>query len=140
VVDLILYDGVCGLCNGFVRFLLRRDSAGRFRFASLQSPLAQQLLQQHGHAVSTGLTSVFVIVNYGDSSSERLLAQSPAILHVLTSLGGAWRIVAFAKQVPVSWANALYLFVARHRYQWFGRSDTCPVPKPEDRAKFLDAT
>lgn len=136
MADLVLYDGVCGLCNRLNQFILKRDSADRFRFASLQGSLAHDLLHRYGRDPDD-LNTVYVIVDHG-APNERLLSKSRAVIHVLRSLGGVWRKARLLEFLPSSLLDALYAFVARHRYGWFGRYDTCLLPPPNYRAKFLD--
>jgi len=133
--DIILFDGVCNLCNGFVQFVIRQDPAGRFRFAALQSPAAQALLAAQGLA-PTALPapdpdSVLLL------SGGRLYSHSTAVLRVAHGLGGAWRLAAVGWVLPRPWRDALYRFVARHRYQWFGRQESCMLPSPALRTRFL---
>ena len=137
MADLVLYDGVCGLCNRLNQFILKRDSADRFRFASLQGSLAHDLLYRYRRDAGD-LNTVYVIVDYG-CPSERLLSKGRAVIHVLTSLGGAWKLARVFELLPAAIIDALYAFVARRRYRWFGRYEVCPVPTTRDRAKFLDA-
>jgi predicted DCC family thiol-disulfide oxidoreductase YuxK len=134
---ILLYDGVCGLCNRFVQFILRRDPKGIFRFASLQSVLASQILQSHG-LTATGLDTMYVVVNPGEAS-ESLLARSDGVSFVLRQLGGIWPVCAFFWKVfPRPFRDFFYDIVARIRYRLFGRYDTCPLPATETRARFLD--
>jgi predicted DCC family thiol-disulfide oxidoreductase YuxK len=134
---IVLYDGVCGLCNRFVQFVLHRDPSGIFRFASLQSPLAARLLARHGRHTEA-LDTVYAVVD-SDSPQERLLARSDAILFVLAQLGGLWRVAALVfKLVPRPLRDFAYNAVARRRYRIFGRSEACMIPAPENRARFLD--
>jgi len=133
----LLYDGVCGLCNRLVQFILRRDRAGIFRFASLQSPLAAQILARHGRD-ARDLATVYVVVNY-DTPEEALFARSDAVHVVFTQLGGMWRASAIVlKLLPHALCDFTYNVIARRRYRIFGRSETCILPAPEDRARFLD--
>ncbi len=134
---ILLYDGVCGLCNSLVQFILPRDRNGTFRFAALQSELAASILSRHGVNASD-LDTVYVVTN-PDQPNEAILARSDAILYVLGQLGSAWRTMAFALAIlPRFLRDWGYNFVARHRYRIFGRYDTCPVPSPETRSRFLD--
>lgn len=133
----ILYDGVCGLCDRTVRFVLRRDRAGRFRFATLQSDYAAAALARHGRDAAD-LDSVCLMVD-PDTPSERVLAKSDAILAILRDLGGIWRILASARWLPRAWRDAAYDALARRRYGWFGRFDQCPLPSPELRARLAAA-
>ncbi len=134
---IVLYDGVCGLCNLLNQFLLIRDPRDRFRFASLQSEFARALLQRHG-ANAADLNTVYVVVNYGQPD-EQLLARSDAILQVLHELGGVWSILTIGKVLPRSLRNALYDVVARNRYRVFGKYETCMLPQERHRHKFLGA-
>ena len=133
---LVLYDGVCGLCNGLNRFLLKRDQDDHFRFASLQSEFASSLLDRY-HINAVDLDTVYVVVDY-DQPSQRLLAKSDAILHVLGRLGSVWRVLRIGRALPKSWRDALYDLVARNRYRVFGKSDVCLMPEERYQKKFLD--
>src|SRR5437660_1316367 len=108
---IVLYDGVCGLCNRLVQFILRRDGGGIFRFASLQSPLAGRILARHG-ADSRDLDTVYVVVDC-DEPGESLLARSDAVLLVLARLGGMWGVAGLVlKVLPRAVRDFLYNFVA----------------------------
>jgi predicted DCC family thiol-disulfide oxidoreductase YuxK len=133
---LVLYDGVCGLCNRTVRFILRRDKRHVFRFAPLQSPLGEALLRAHGHDPRE-LQTVYLVLDRGEPS-ERLLSRSAAAQEICRQLGGVWRLCAAFKVLPRRWRDALYDFVARHRYRWFGKYETCPLPTPEERERFVE--
>jgi predicted DCC family thiol-disulfide oxidoreductase YuxK len=134
---IILYDGVCGLCNHFVRFVLRRDPARRFRFAWLQSGFAGEILARHGKDPHE-LDTVCVVVEFGEPS-EHLLLKSRAALFVLAEIGGGWRGVARALDIlPLSVLDAAYGVVSKLRYRLFGRYDSCPLPQPGDRERFID--
>jgi predicted DCC family thiol-disulfide oxidoreductase YuxK len=134
---ILLYDGVCGLCNRLNQFVLRRDLAGMFRFASLQSALAARILARHG-ADAADLDTVYVVVN-PDRPDEHLLARSDAVIFVLKRLGGFWRFMGFLLRLnPRFLRDWGYRIVARNRYRFFGRSETCFLPGPENRGRFLD--
>jgi predicted DCC family thiol-disulfide oxidoreductase YuxK len=134
---ILLYDGVCGLCNRMNQFVLRRDPAGIFRFASLQSALAARILARHG-ADAADLDTVYVVVNSGQPD-EYLLARSDAVIFVLKKLGGFWGLAAFVGQFkPLFLRDWGYRVIARNRYRFFGRSETCFLPSPENRERFLD--
>jgi predicted DCC family thiol-disulfide oxidoreductase YuxK len=153
---ILLYDGVCGFCNRLVQFTLRRDRRAIFRFAALQSAFAARILARHGINPSN-LDTFYVVVNpnltesntFRDSAqdgltkgrppAEYLLSRSAAILFVLHQLGGWCRAASFGPRfVPRFLRDWTYNIVARHRYRIFGRSETCALPKPEDRSRFLD--
>jgi predicted DCC family thiol-disulfide oxidoreductase YuxK len=136
VTHLVLYDGVCGLCDHFVRFLLRIDREDRLRFAALQGPIGTAILKQHGREANA-LSTVLVIQNYEDEA-PRLLERSDAALFTIASAGGIYRGATALKLVPRVVRDAIYALIARWRYRIFGRFDACPIPRPETRAKFLD--
>jgi predicted DCC family thiol-disulfide oxidoreductase YuxK len=132
---LVLYDGVCGLCNQLVSFLLRHDRRDQFRFAPLQSELAQMLLRRYG-LDPNDFDTVVVLADFGQPG-ERPLTRSQAALWAIGRLGGIWRVFVIAKAIPLSLREAIYKFIARRRYQVFGKYDECPLPKAEDRHKFF---
>lgn len=133
---LVLYDGTCGLCNKTNQFILARDRRDQFLFATLQGPLAAELLARHGRRAEA-LDTSYVVVRPG-TPEERVLDRSRAGLFVLGRLGGLWSLAGVFRLVPRLLADAVYDFVARHRYGWFGKSDHCVLPSPRDRAKFVD--
>ena len=133
---LLLYDGVCGLCNRSVSFVLRHDAHARFRFAPLQGPTAARLAAAHGFD-PTELDTVYLVVDHG-GPNERLLARSRAIFAVWRELGGAWRIPALLRFLPRSLTDLAYALVARTRYALFGKTDRCVLPPPEWRSRSLD--
>jgi predicted DCC family thiol-disulfide oxidoreductase YuxK len=134
---LVLYDGVCGLCNRLVRFLLRRDTRDEFRFAPLQSEFGQTLLRRLG-LNAADLDSVVVITDL-DGSSEQAFTKSTAILASLDRLGGIWKAALVVRILPIRLREALYDYVAHRRYRIFGKHEECPMPNPSDRHKFLPA-
>lgn len=134
---ILLYDGVCGLCNRLTQFILRHDRNAIFRFAALQSAFAAPILTRHG-AHPADLDTVYVVIHH-NQPGESLLPRSDAILFVLQQLGGFWRLaarlLALVPRLVLDWA---YRVVARNRYRIFGRYDTCPLPTEATRARFLD--
>ena len=136
MAHLVLYDGVCGLCDHFVQFLLRIDAQDRLRFAALQGPIGAKILQEAGRA-ATSLSTVIVVADYG-TAAQRLLDRSDAALFAIASAGGAYRAAGALRIVPRFIRDAVYDLVARWRYRIFGRFDACPIPGPATRAKFLD--
>ncbi|MFB3905991.1 MAG: thiol-disulfide oxidoreductase DCC family protein [Acidobacteriota bacterium] len=135
-IHLVLYDGVCGLCNRLNRFVLKHDAAGVFRFASLQSSLGQSLLRDQGKDPRMPET-LYVLANYG-SNATTLLSRSAAVLFVLKTLGGPWRLAAILGILPGPLLDWAYDLIARNRYRIFGRYDSCPVPSPAHKDKFID--
>ena len=133
----LLYDGVCGLCNRLVQFTLRHDRKDTFYFASLQGPTAGRILERHGQSPAD-LDTFYVVTDF-DQPGEHLRARSDAALFVLRGLGGGWRALAmFGGALPKFLRDAAYNLVARNRYRVFGKFDACPLPDPKDRHKFLD--
>ena len=134
---ILLYDGVCGLCNRFVQFILRRDPTAIFRFASLQSPLAASILRRHNVNPST-LDTVYVVVSQNEAI-ETLLSRSDAVLFVLKQLSKPYSSAAdLFERIPRPLRDATYNLIARNRYQIFGRHDTCPIPTAATSSRFLD--
>ena len=132
---LVLYDGVCGLCNRAVQFILRRDGRGRFRYMPLQSEAAGAILKRHGLAADR---STFVLVAHPGTPHERVFTRSRGALAVARSLGGLWRLLAaVAWWMPRPLLDVAYDQVAQRRYAWFGKADACLLPSPEQRARFL---
>ena len=133
----ILYDGVCGLCNRLVQFVLKRDRKDHFRFAALQSTFARAILERHG-LNPDALDTFHVVFDYG-ASTERVLARDEGLVAVLEGLGGAWRVLASLFRVfPSGIRKWQYNLIARHRYRVFGKYGVCPLPDPRVRHKFLD--
>ncbi len=133
---IVLYDGVCGLCNGLNQFLLKRDAKDRFRFASLQSDFSNAVLKRHG-ANSADLDTVYVVLDH-DQPGERLLSRSDAVLCLAEQLGGIWGLGRVGRFVPRFLRDAMYKLVASNRYRLFGKYDSCMMPDPKHRDKFLD--
>jgi len=133
---IIFYDGVCGLCNRLVQFILKHDKRDYFRFASLQSDWSGTLLQRH-NLDPADLDTVYVVVDYAQPN-EHLLARSDAILFLLRGLGGIWKVAVVGKILPRTLRDAMYGLVARNRYRVFGKYESCMLPEPQHRTKFLD--
>ena len=129
---IILFDGVCNLCNGFVQFLIRHDAPGQFRFAALQSAAGQELLRAHQLPAPPEPDSVVLVAD------GQAYTHSAAALGILARLGGPWAVLARAgRLVPGPWRDALYRLIARYRYRWFGRQAACWLPTPELQSRFL---
>ena len=127
---ILLFDGVCGLCDRFVQFILRHDSTGKIRFAALQSETGQDLLRRF--ALPEKDLS-FVVLIEGDKSYVR----SSAALRSMQYLDGRWKYLSFLRVIPMALSDAAYDFVARRRYSWFGKYDQCIVPSAETKKRFL---
>jgi predicted DCC family thiol-disulfide oxidoreductase YuxK len=134
--DVVLYDGVCALCDGFTRFVLPRDPAGRFRFAPLQSEFARRALARHGRDAAA-LDTLYVLVDHG-RPAERVLERSRAALHVVARLRSPWRLLGLLRIVPRGLLDRGYDRVARDRYRRFGRHEACIAPRPEYRERFIE--
>jgi predicted DCC family thiol-disulfide oxidoreductase YuxK len=137
-LTILLYDGVSGLCNRFVQFVLRHDHEDRFRFAALQSNFARTILERNGLNPDV-LDTVYVVFDCGQST-ECLLSRNEAVSAVLQELGGIWRLCSnLLDLLPQRFRDWRYTVVARNRYRIFGKYETCPLPKEKDRHKFLGA-
>lgn len=134
---LLLYDGVCALCNGVVKFLMKRDRRDRFRYAPLQSGLGREVLARFG---ILEFPDGVVLVANALTAEERLYQRSDAVGACLRLLDGPWRAVGRALGLIPRWLREWgYGVVARYRYRVFGRYDSCPVPSPEERGRILGA-
>ncbi len=131
--DLILYDGVCALCNGVVHYLLDHDPAGRFRFIPQETKLAQELLPSD----ATEPEGVILIVA-ALTTNQRICRRSDAVAQALTLLGGPLPIFGrLMRLIPRAMREFGYGLIARFRYRLFGRYPTCPIPTPEQRSRIL---
>ena len=127
----VLFDGVCNLCNRCVRYIVRRDPQARFRFAALQSQAGRNLLAAHGR--EPGSLDTMVLIEGGE-----VFARSDAALRIARTLRGPSRMLAAAAVIPRPLRDWLYDLVASRRYQWFGRKDSCPMPEPGIAQRFLE--
>lgn len=133
---LVLYDGVCGLCNGVVQFLLTRDHRAAFAFAALQSAPGLAMVRRFG-GDPRELTTFYVVTDY-QSSRARMIGRSDAALFVAGTLGWPWKGAIALRVVPAGFRDWVYGVIARHRYRLFGRHEQCLVPAPEFRGRFID--
>jgi predicted DCC family thiol-disulfide oxidoreductase YuxK len=133
---ILLYDGVCGLCNRLVRFVLERDREGRFRFAQLQGPYAAAVLARHGRDAAD-LDTMYVVEHPG-GPDERLRERARAALFVAGRLGWPWRALRVLGVLPTALLDLGYRAVAASRYRLFGRSASCPLPAPGWAERFVD--
>lgn len=129
---LILFDGVCHFCNDSVRFIMKRDKNNLYYFASLQSKLGQQMTDERG--IDTEKIDSIILIDPGNV----YYIKSTAALEIAKNLSGLWPLFGIFLYLPEGLRNWVYDYVARHRYQWFGKMDACPMPKPEERERFLD--
>lgn len=128
---IILFDGVCNLCNGIVQYIIKRDPQGKFLFASLQSEKGQSLLQ-HFNNEGKNIDS-FVFLNKGT-----FYIKSTAGLHVMKELGGVWGVMFGLVVLPKPFRDFFYDIIARNRYNMFGKQHSCMMPTPEIKKRFLD--
>lgn len=129
--SIILFDGVCNVCNGFVNFLIPRDKKDKFQYGSLQSLKVKEMLQQY-HYNPDDLSTVILI------EKDKLYSQSTAVLKILRQMSGAWPLMYAFIIVPKAIRDFAYQQIARNRYKLFGKKDSCMVPTPELRAKFVE--
>lgn len=129
---LIVFDGVCLLCNRWVDFILRHDRAGRFRLAAMQGVHGRELLRRHDLSADDPLS--FLLVENGTGYTD-----TDAIVHVLQGLGRGWAWVGrVVRAVPRGLRDPAYRWIARHRYRLFGRRAECRLPDPAQASRFLD--
>jgi len=128
---IVLFDGVCNLCSGSVQFLLERDLEGIFRFASLQSEVGRSLMTRHG--LDPDALGSVVLIEEG-----RAWQESSAALRIARHLPGAWKLLRIFAVIPRPLRDAIYRWIARNRYRWFGKTESCWLPTPELRGRFLE--
>lgn len=126
----ILFDGVCNLCNGFVQFVIARDAEKQFRFAPLQSAAGNRLREQYG--VPDAVDSIVLL------TGEEYFLKSAAAIRIVKRLGGLWPLLTVFLFVPRVLRDWVYDMVAAHRYQWFGKRDVCMTPTGDIKDRFLD--
>jgi predicted DCC family thiol-disulfide oxidoreductase YuxK len=133
---IILYDGVCRLCNRLNRFVLNRDAEGKFQFASLQSRFAKEVLAKHSEA-PLDLNTVY-LVTPSSVEGEQVLSKARAVLRILKQIGGVWSLARLLGVLPTFLLDFGYDLVARHRYRIFGKLESCPLPDPKYQDRFID--
>ncbi|HTR80618.1 MAG TPA: thiol-disulfide oxidoreductase DCC family protein [Bacteroidota bacterium] len=129
---IVLFDGVCGLCDRFVQFVIKHDKDGVVRFAALQSDAAQPLLKKFGLS-GTGLS--FIVLVEGDEHYTK----SAAVFRTMKHFRGGWKQLSGLRVIPAPISDFVYDFVASHRYRWFGKYDQCVIPTQEQRRRFLSS-
>lgn len=128
---IVLFDGVCNLCAGSVQFIIRRDPNAMFQFTSLQSDSGQQLLEKFN--IDKKLLHSIILIK-GDQSFQR----SDAALEIARKLSGAWPVLYAFKILPQFFRDSIYNWISRNRYRLFGKKDTCWIPTPELKKRFLE--
>lgn len=126
---IVLFDGECNFCDSSVQFIIQNDPQGKFHFASLQSDIGQQLLKEHN--VPSDIDSMILI------EEDKKYYKSAAALRICRHLKGLWKLAYAFIIIPAPIRNLLYDFVARNRYKWFGKKESCMLPPPNVRARFL---
>lgn len=127
---ILLFDGVCNLCSGFVQWVLPRDKKGRYRFASLQSELGKTVKTEQG--LDPDKINSIVLYQQG-----KVYTKSAAALRLAVGLGGWYQLAGVFFIIPPFIRDAVYDFIARNRYRWFGKSEACWLPRPEWKERFL---
>jgi predicted DCC family thiol-disulfide oxidoreductase YuxK len=132
----LLYDGVCGFCNKSVQTVIAHDRRGEMRFAALQSDFARSVVARHPEL--GGVDSVVFVERGPNGAGERVHVRSAAALRVASYLGGFWKLFLVFRVVPAPVRDYFYDLFARHRYRLFGKHDSCLLPPPEVRSRFID--
>lgn len=127
--NIVLFDGVCNLCNGLVRFIIKRDAVGKFKFASLQSATGQQYLKRFG--LKNEFQSLVFI------QGDQFYIKSTGALKILREVGGIWQIFGALLLIPRPIRDFFYDQIAKSRYKVFGKRDACMIPTPELKGRFL---
>lgn len=130
--QLVIFDGVCNLCEASVNFMIAHDPQGAFRFVPSQSALGQALQQRY--AINTTSLDTVVLIRDG-----KLFSESEAAVEIAKEFDGPWKLLALARWVPRPLRDWAYRRVANNRYAWFGRKDVCMLPTPELRGRFLES-
>ena len=128
--DIVLFDGVCNLCNGAILFLIKRDKNDRFRFAPLESEVGKKLLLKH--QIDPSKIDSIVLV-----SDNTAFTKATAALNISRHLSGLWPLLYSLIIIPNFITDAVYDFIARNRYRWFGKKERCMIPTPALQSKFL---
>ncbi len=128
---IVLYDGVCNLCNDSVKFIIKHDKSAKFHFAPMQEPAGRALLKQHG--LEDIDMSTFVLIKNG-----KAYLRSTAWMQIVSELDGAWPMLSAFRVVPRFIRDAAYDYVGARRYKWFGKKEMCLIPTPDTKRRFLD--
>lgn len=129
---IVLFDGVCNLCNGAIQFMIERDKKNVFRYAALQSEAGQRLVKERG--IDTEMVDSIILIDPGVA----YYTKSDAALEIGKQLKGYGTLSSILLAIPTSIRNIVYDFIARNRYKWYGKKQECMIPTPELKAKFLD--
>lgn len=127
--NIILFDGICNFCDSSVQFIIKRDKRALYKFASIQSDRGQEILRKHH--VPAEMDSIILVRN------DKCYYKSSAALRICKNLKGVWKLFYCFLIVPKPLRDYLYEIIARNRYKWFGKKDSCTLPSPEIRKRFL---
>lgn len=128
---IVLFDGLCTVCDASVQAILKRDPKGVFRFASLQGDFGQEVLKRTG--LPADELQTMILLEDGETHYR-----STAVLRILRRLGGVWRLFYVFRFIPAPLRDAIYRLVAKNRHRLFGRMEACRIPTPEERSRFID--
>ncbi|MCK4904020.1 MAG: thiol-disulfide oxidoreductase DCC family protein [Candidatus Marinimicrobia bacterium] len=130
LTNIILFDGLCNLCNGSVNFILKRDKIGKFKFASLQSEIGKKLLKQY--TTDTNVVDSIILIK-----NDKVFIKSSAVLEVLKDMPVGWWVFRVGIILPRVIRDYIYDVVAKYRYRIFGKKDECPIPSKDIQDRFL---
>ena len=128
---IILFDGVCNLCDGVVNFIIKRDKKDIFRYASLQSEVGQKLTKENG--IDTSKMDTFILIE----SNTKYSLKSTAALRIARQLSGGYPLLSIFLIIPIPIRNWIYDIISKNRYKWFGKTDQCWIPTPELQSRFI---
>ena len=128
---IILFDGVCNLCNSSVQYVIRRDKSNAYRFAALQSEIGKKLVEQRG--IDTSQIDSIILIEPGVA----YYTKSTAALKIAQSFGGVWQLTSVFEWIPEKIRDWVYDYIAKNRYKWYGKKEVCMVPSPENNERFL---
>lgn len=126
---IILFDGVCNLCNQSVQFIISRDPSGFFRFASIQSEIGKELIRKHGEIED--IDSIILLEN------QESFLKSDAVIRISSHLKGGYSLLRIFQVIPRPIRDRIYDIIAKNRYKWFGRRNSCMIPTEEISKRFL---
>jgi predicted DCC family thiol-disulfide oxidoreductase YuxK len=126
----IIFDGICNFCSNAVRFIINRDSKATYRFIPMQTELGRQLLAQYGYDPDN--TQTFLLL-----TTEGILDRTDAALEILKAFSWHWQSLRILQALPKPFRDWFYDVLARNRYRWFGKKDTCMIPSDEIKSRFL---
>jgi predicted DCC family thiol-disulfide oxidoreductase YuxK len=130
LIQIVLFDGVCNFCNASVNFIIKRDNKNKFKFAALQSDPGQKLSAELDLQSENLITLILI-------EEDKYYVKTTAALRIVRHLRGLWKLLYFFIIIPPFVRNLLYDSIARYRYKWFGKRETCRVPAENEKSKFI---